>query len=394
MPGSSLEYLFNSYIKNNYTPEQAQELMSSLAKAENKEAVKKLIDAVIENTRPEKQMTNEAAASILQNILSSEKGKVAQIKKRNIGFRYWRRAAAVIILFLGGASAYLIFNKKEVKKVQAVVSTKKDAHIRPGGNRAILTMSDGRTIILDSIQNGTVIQKGGVKISKQGGLLIYKVPTFTEQERNGTYNTLSTPRGGQYQVILPDGSKVWLNAASSLHFPTVFSGSRRSVELIGEAYFEVAKNKAMPFTVKVGAMQVSVLGTHFNINAYPDEDNIKTSLLEGSVKITKGKTSGTLRAGQQARMGNEKDRLEITKPNMNEVMAWKNGLFQFEGADIITIMRQIGRWYNVEIAYAGKIPMRQFQGKISRNVPLQYVLRILELNNVKFTVVGNQIIVE
>ncbi len=394
MPGSSLEYLFNSYIKNNYTPEQAQELMSSLAKAENKEAVKKLIDAVIENTRPEKQMTNEAAASILQNILSSEKGKVAQIKKRNIGFRYWRRAAAVIILFLGGALAYMIFNKKEVKKVQAVVSTKKDAHIRPGGNRAMLTMSDGRTIILDSIQNGTVIQKGGVKISKQGGLLIYKVPTLTEQEGHGTYNTLSTPRGGQYQVILPDGSKVWLNAASSLHFPTVFSGSRRSVELIGEAYFEVAKNKALPFTVKVGDMQVSVLGTHFNINAYPDEDNIKTSLLEGSVKITKGNSSGTLRPGQQARMSNKEGMLKITNPNMNEVMAWKNGLFQFEGADIITIMRQIGRWYNVEIAYAGKIPMRQFEGKISRDVPLPYVLRILELNNVKFTVVGNQIIVQ
>jgi transmembrane sensor len=243
------------------------------------------------------------------------------------------------------------------------------------------------------MQNGTLLQKGATKITKQGGLLIYNDSGSTNQDAPIVYNTLSTPRGGQYQVVLSDGSKVWLNAASSLHFPTSFTGNQRVVELTGEAYFEVTKNKKKPFFVKVGDMQVKVLGTHFNINAYSDESSIKTSLLEGSVKIAKGKVTGLLNPGEQAVLDNQNDKVEIKKVNMDEVMAWKNGIFQFDGADLTTIMRDISRWYNVEIVYDGEEPMRRFEGKISRTAQLSDVLKILALSNVKFIVVGNKIIV-
>jgi ferric-dicitrate binding protein FerR (iron transport regulator) len=195
-------------------------------------------------------------------------------------------------------------------------------------------------------------------------------------------------------MVLPDGSKVWLNAESSLRFPTAFTGNQREVTLTGEAYFEVAKNKEKPFRVEVDGMSINVLGTHFNVNAYLDENNIRTSLLEGSVKIIKGNLSELLKPGYQAVLNKKQDKIRITDADMDGVMAWKNGLFQFDGADINTIMHEIGRWYNVEIVYSGKVPARTFEGKISRNAELSEVLRILELSKVKFSVVGRKIIVQ
>jgi ferric-dicitrate binding protein FerR (iron transport regulator) len=243
------------------------------------------------------------------------------------------------------------------------------------------------------MQNGT-IQHGSAKINKQGGLLIYNALASYKSGKKVLYNTLSTPRGGQYQVVLPDGSKVWLNAESSLHFPTAFTGNQREVTLTGEAYFEVAKYMEKPFRVKVDGMSINVLGTHFNVNAYSDENTIKTSLLEGSVKIIKGNLSELLKPGYQAVLNKKQDKIRITDADMDGVMAWKNGLFQFDGADINNIMHEIGRWYNVEIVYSGKVPTRTFEGKISRDAELSEVLRILELSKVKFSVVGRKIIVQ
>lgn len=394
MPESRLEYLFNCYVQNTYTVQEEEELMILLTKTENQIVVQKLIDRVIENTGPEMQMTEQVAASILHNILEKDKEVNIPMINRNTVLSFWMRVAATLILFAAGASVYWILYKKNDSTAKMVAVNEKHTSIKPGGNKAVLTTSDGSTIILDSIQNGTVLQKGGTKISKQGGLLIYNISASIKPDVPIGYNTLTTPRGGQYQIVLADGSKVWLNAASSLHFPTAFSGNQRVVELTGEAYFEVAKNKEKPFLVKVGDIQVKVLGTHFNINAYPDENAIKTSLLEGCVKITKGNATGFLKPGEQALLNNKENKVEITNANMDEVMAWKNGLFQFEGADITSIMREIGRWYNVDIVYADKVPMRRFEGKISRNAQLSEVLRILELSNVKFEVVGNKIIVQ
>ena len=391
MTVSRLEYLFNGYVHNNYTEQEQEELMALIAQPENEAAVQTLIEQVIENTGAEMQMPDQVAASILQNILQKEKGLVVPLKSKKVHFRMWMRVAAAVVFF--AIASYWFIDKKDNEKAKVIALAEKQSPILPGGNHAVLTMSDGSTILLDSMQNGT-LQQGNAKVNKQGSLLIYDTHASSIANAPVVYNTLSTPRGGQYQVVLPDGSKVWLNAASSLLFPTAFTGSQRKVELTGEAYFEVAKNKDKPFLVKVGDMQVKVLGTHFNINAYSDENTIRTSLLEGSVKIIKDNKSKLLKPGNQAVLNKKQNEIDITDIDMNGVMAWKNGLFQFEGDNITTIMREIGRWYNVEIVYSGKVPARTFEGKISRNAELSEVLRILELSKVKFSVVGRKIILQ
>ena len=391
MTVSRLEYLFNGYVHNNYTEQEQEELMALIAQPENEAAVQTLIEQVIENTGAEMQMPDQVAASILQNILQKEKGLVVPLKSKKVHFRMWMRVAAAVVFF--AIASYWFIDKKDNEKAKVIALAEKQSPILPGGNHAVLTMSDGSTILLDSMQNGT-LQQGNAKVNKQGSLLIYDTHASSIANAPVVYNTLSTPRGGQYQVVLPDGSKVWLNAASSLLFPTAFTGSQRKVELTGEAYFEVAKNKDKPFLVKVGDMQVKVLGTHFNINAYSDENTIRTSLLEGSVKIIKDNKSKLLKPGNQAVLNKKQNEIDITDIDMNGVMAWKNGLFQFEGDNITTIMREIGRWYNVEIVYSGKVSTRTFEGKISRDAELSEVLRILELSKVKFSVVGRKIILQ
>jgi hypothetical protein len=387
MPASRLEYLFKCYVQRNCSVEEEEELMVLLCQTGNEPAVQSLINTLIETTGSEMQMSEQAAVSILQNILQSDKTLKTYAKNKKIDFIPWIRAAAVAILFIAGAS-YLVFSKKNNQKDGNEKHAKKYSPILPGGDKALLTLSDGSTVILDSMQNG-VLQNGGTKINMQGGSLIYAATPVAGEAV--VYNTLSTPRGGQYQVILPDGSKVWLNAASSLHYPTAFAGSQRDVELIGEAYFEVAKDKSKPFRVKVGDMQVNVLGTHFNVSAYQDEKDIKTSLLEGSVKITRGKEKGMLEPGQQAVMNMGEDKIEIVNADMGEVMAWKNGYFQFNNASLQNVLRQISRWYDVDIVYEGNNRPRKFVGEMQRDLNLSEMLKILETNQVQFKIVGKEL---
>jgi len=398
MSESRLEYLFKCYINNKYSGPEEEELMVLLSNPENEEQVQILMDRFMENTRHEIQMSDQAAVSILNNILKKGKRFVIQKKNSKTVYTFWLGLAASVLVILGGA--YFISDKKEYaiakedSSSSVGLTTEKSAKILPGGHHAVLTTSDGKAIILDSMPNGLLTQQGNTDVKKLGGLLEYKAPASFIRDTVISYNTVSTPRGGQYQIVLSDGSKVWLNAASSIRFPTAFSGSLREVELTGEAYFEVAKNKEKPFQVKVRDMKIAVLGTHFNVKAYEDEAETKTSLLEGSVKIIQGKEAGLLKAGQQAVINFKDDKVKIATADMVEVIAWKNGLFRFEGANIETIMREIGRWYDVEIVYAGKVPMRRFEGKINRNAGLSEVLRILELSNVKFSIAGKKIIVQ
>lgn len=394
MPASRLEYLFNCYVQHNCSEKEEEELMNLLSRSENEAKVKKLLDELIENKELEASMPDETAASILQNIFEKDKAQVVTIEKKGSVFTLWMRvAAAVVILFISGTACWVLFKNKDKTTAPVALSSAKPSPVLPGGNHAILTLADGTRIVLDSIQNGN-IKGGNANINKKGPLLVYDGSSGFETNAPVTYNTLATPRGGQYQLVLPDGSKVWLNASSSIHFPTAFTGNQRNVELTGEAYFEVAKNKEKPFHVNVKGMQVEVLGTHFNVNAYGDEGNIKTSLLEGSVKIKSGQASGLLKPGEQAILGGNVNKIEIKKADMSEVMAWKNGLFQFDDAGITTIMQEISRWYDVEIVYQGEIPVRRFEGKISRDAQLSDVLKILELSDVKFKVEGRTIVVE
>lgn len=266
--------------------------------------------------------------------------------------------------------------------------------VLPGGNKAVLTLANGDQVILDTAGNGTIAQQGNVQVLQvQQGQLSFN--GSGDEGLPGGMNTISTPKGGQYQVILTDGTKVWLNAASSLKFPTVFSGAKREVQLEGEAYFEVAGNAHKPFKVNVkDDMAIQVLGTHFNVMAYKDEQNIETTLLEGSVRVEHGLDKLLLKPGQQAQLpGDGKLRLSPLV-DVENVVAWKNGYFQFERSDIPSILRQISRWYNVEIQYEGNIDFKkEFGGKLSRNSSIEEVLKALELSGVHFKLEGAKIVV-
>lgn len=304
---------------------------------------------------------------------------------------WWPRiaAAASIILCLG--TAYYFYQKTDVTPS---VSYAKN-NILPGGNKAYLTLADGKRITLTNAKNGTLAQQPGVNITKTSdGELIYSINDLKpEIEGAKNYNTIETPVGGQYQVVLPDGTKVWLNAASSLKFPSTFARLvNRKVELRGEAYFEVAKNKQQPFIVKTAEQEVEVLGTHFNINTYKNEQGVKTTLLEGSVKIHNGVESKILKPGEQSTLTNQ--RFMVKTIDVEEAIAWKKGYFYFNNENIESIMRKLSRWYNVEVQYEGKIPNEGFYGTVSQTKNISQVLSILEkTKGVHFRIEGRRITV-
>lgn len=372
---------------------EKDELMRLLDEPEHEAAFRSLIQKVIVNSDTKTELAGRTADLILANILGSDKALIAPFKKRNRFFDTRMRVAAAILIIIMAGATYWFFQKEPHTNNGTIVSQDLSP-ILPGTDKALLTMADGKTVVLDSIQTGALAQPENANIQNKEGVLIYNPTAFSTGRTRTEFNTLTTPRGGQYRVVLSDGSQVWLNAASSLRFPIAFTGNTREVELTGEAYFEVAKNRKKSFRVRVKDMQVDVVGTHFNINAYSEEEAIKTSLLEGSVQVTKGFRSHRLQPGEQSILNWEDDTINITTADMDAVVAWKNGLFEFQGADIAAIMRQIARWYDVEIISTAKIHSRRFEGKISRNAQLSDVLQILELSNIKFRIEGKKIIMQ
>lgn len=297
----------------------------------------------------------------------------------------WAAAAAVLCLLVAG---YYWYNPPQNDAVLADVTH----DVPPGSNKATLTLGDGSVISLDDVSSGTLGHQGNTAvIKKDSGLLAYH--SDITDKSIVQYNTLTTPRGGQYRVVLPDGSEVWLNASSSLYYPTTFKGKEREVVLKGEAYFEIAKVNGQPFRLKVDDMSILVLGTHFNVNAYPDEKKISTTLLEGAVKLEKGSQAVTIKPGQEGSIDRDGGDFSISTANTELATAWKKGLFYFEHADIATITRQIARWYDVDIVFQGKMPTRRFMGVMSRNASLSVVLKILEGTDVHFRQEGRKLIV-
>lgn len=391
MPNSRLEFLFNAFIEQNCSIEEEKELMQLIADSNNENELIELLDELITNVSEEARVNQRSSTLILRRIIENSKKANGVPHKFS---SYSRAAAAVVILIISGLSYWFIIKPNSFKQIHNSHTSKEISKIVPGGKHAILTMGDGSQIVLDSLQNEN-IQGANVRISKKGGVLVYDVSNTSKSHgASDVYNTLVTPAGGEYKVVLSDGTTVWLNASSSLHFPTAFTGKERNVDLTGEAYFEVAKNKKKPFIVNVRGIHVEVLGTHFNVNGYDDECFVKTSLLEGSVKIRKGNISAFLKPGQQGVVGQNSRKVKIKIADMNQVIAWKEGLFQFDGANTKEIMRQIARWYDVKVEYDGKIPNRRFEGKISRNAQLSDVLKILEFSNIKFSIEGKKIIVK
>jgi len=340
---------------------------------------------------------------ILQNIQQRKQAKII----RRPG--YWRVAAAVAIVLLMVAGIWTWYSKHTSTPQPLAGKSNLMNDRAPGGYRAQLTLANGSVILLDSSHNGNLTREGNTEIKKQEGRLIYDtLSASSHTDHILAFNTLTTPRGGQYQLILPDGSKVWLNAVSSLRYPTAFTGTKRRVQLTGEAPFEIRSitrngGGKLPFIVEVdpssGAgtpgMEVEVLGTEFNVNAYTDEAMIRTTLLQGSVKIRKGDKTGLLRPGQQAGVTAHGEIKIIGDADLEAAVAWKNGYFKFDDAGIAEIMRQAARWYDMEVQYDKSIKDEHFSGTLPRSEYLSSLLKILELTKtVKFTIEGRKIMAE
>lgn len=299
-----------------------------------------------------------------------------------LGKLWIRIAVAASLILVAGAG--LFYYTSEPDFMGSHISGKND--IAAGTNQAILTLGNGQRITLKDAKNGALANESNTIIKKTAkGELVYE---GSEKSMAAVYNTIATPRGGQYTLKLSEGTKVILNAASTLRYPTQFTGKDRIVELVGEGYFEVSHDKTKPFKVISRGQTVEVLGTHFNINSYADEPNTKTTLLEGSVNVN----GHRLRPNQQAILTGQ-NQVSIVAVDVNEAVAWKDGLFRFDHTDLKTLMRQIARWYDVEVVYEGTVKNEQFFGKIERSYTLSEVLKLLELNKVHVKLDGKRIIV-
>ena len=391
--------LFKKYLENKCSPDELKLLLKEFDIEDNEELLRGLIIHELENEQEISSFTAEELENTLTGTFNAIKAKldsekinvvapVVPLMKRN-----WFRLAAAAVFVLAVIGVYLLVNQHPVE-LPVANNQHQTNDILPGGNKAVLTLSNRSDINLENVSNGTIVTEGSTKISKLNeGQLVYNI--LEEKPTQVLYNSVTTPRGGQYQLLLSDGSKVWLNSASSIRFPVSFAGDTRRVEISGEAYFEVAKDPSMPFKVDVhGKNEIEVLGTHFNINSYADEGSITTSLLEGSVKVTSLKTgeSKLIIPGQQAHVKTD-GQITINKADPDKVMAWKNGYFNVDGADTKTVMQFISRWYDVDVVYEGAIPQREFGGEIEKNLKLSQVLTILEKNDVHFKLDGKKLVV-
>lgn len=307
-------------------------------------------------------------------------------------FSMWRIvAAAAIIILVTSFGLYFYLNNGWINTNRSVSPDITRTVIKPGGNKAVLTLSNGKQIDLNDVENGQVAQTGGVRIRKTDeGQIFYQ--EATDKKYPGEKNTITTPKGGQYQIILSDGTHVWLNAASSLKYPTLFVGKERIVELTGEAYFEVSPNKKMPFLVISNRQKVKVLGTHFNIKAYSEDGLIKTTLLEGSVAVSskQSKDATLLRPGEEAVFDGKT--MLVRSTDVKEAVAWKNGYFLFKDEDIYSIMNQVSRWYDVEVIYTSKFENKRFGGYVSRAKKITDLLDIMEgTKGISFKIEGRRI---
>ncbi len=423
MKNSSTRFrqLFKSYTEGRITKDELREFWT-LLEATEQHGLSDELRSLWEEARAAQFSLEDATWDHKMNRLIYETNtwlsetSSRQNRRRTSFFSSWAKVAAAILIFAIAGSLFWLIREKQLPELAGTLKNHVHHDISPGGNKAILTLADGSNILLDSVQNGKLAQQGNTKIIKlDNGELLYSDSISLTQDINSNppnplkkgefrpnnyrdqTNTLRTPRGGQYQLRLPDGTGVWLNAASSIIFPPAFTGKERRVKITGEAYFEVAKNDAMPFIVNVNKKaEIKVLGTHFNINAYDDEAIIKTTLLEGSVQVSSSLSPSlpqSLIPGQRAIIDTQ-GKLSVTKADTTKTLAWKHGLFKFDSEDIGSIMKKIARWYDVEIVYEGGKPDIRLSGIISRNVNASNVLKMFELSGVEFTIEGRKVIIK
>lgn len=393
-------YLFSKYYDRTASQKEINELFDILKSSSDQELTKLMRDEWENFQDIEDPLFDfDKSADMLDKILASGKEKnnfheeapVVKSRIRTLMYLSISAAAAIIILNIIGID---FWTKKITSSPVQIVTAKATQNISTGVNKAVLTLSDGQRIILDSINNGIIEKNENFEINKteNGQLVFHAFDRNYKNARNGDFNILSTPRGGEYRITLPDGSKVWLNAASTIKFPGVFKRNIREVELDGEAYFEIAKKSAMPFMVRSGSTEIEVLGTHFNVKAYSNQKVMKTTLVEGSVKIKEGKSSLLLKPGQQARLAGGNMTI-LNNVDIEEQVAWKNGLFVFKDATVEEVMNQVASWYDLNVTYEGKIPEKYLTGKVSRSVNASEFMNLLNYAGVKFKITGKNIVI-
>ncbi|MDM8177845.1 MULTISPECIES: FecR family protein [Olivibacter] len=367
--------------------ERIKELLHKYKKGLCTDAEKAWIESLYE------ALANPPSSDLTDEMIQADLAEVYQripALSKNKSFTLWPRIVAAAIFLLFVSIGFYFFKEKDPSQplVQIVDKSKINPNdFAPGTNKALLTLADGSQIALDNAPDQKILDKGGIKITKnEDGLITYQINPGVRESKS---NTLSTPKGGQYQVILSDGTKVWLNAASSLRYPTVFTGNERKVILNGEAYFEVAKNEKQPFKVVTDRQELLVLGTHFNINSYEDEPDVKTTLLEGSVKVSAFQTKQTilLKPGEQAAL-KRSGKLKVAQINAENAIAWKSGLFQFQGSGIQEALRQMARWYDITIEFEGAVPDIQLWGEVHRKANALEALEILSYFDLKYKILA------
>lgn len=403
------EQLFEKFLQDDLSPDELKIFLATVKQQNNAATIRELLTKKLESTLRQAQgdkSVQDMDAKFQQMLQKAEwiksnedTNKVIELSPKTKFFSIRRIAAAASIIVILGVGVYFIFLNKTGKQTEIVKTDLPNDLIAPETNRAMITLANGQKVFLDSVSNGQLAMQGNVKLVKlANGQIAYEIVSgelLTEMK----YNTLENPRGSKViDMTLADGSRVWLNAGSSVTYPVRFINNERKVSITGEAYFEVAHSTTMPFKVSKSDMEVTVLGTHFNVNAYDDEADIKVTLLEGSVNVKSESSVLKLKPGQQAIVisasSGSREKLTINNDvDLEEVMAWKNGYFKFEDVDIKSLMREIARWYDVEIEYQGNIPNRTFKGEIDRDVPASEVLKILEYAGIHFRIEGKKIVV-
>jgi transmembrane sensor len=389
MPELSIAALIERLLDGSITPAEKQQLAQWLLDDSNEEQLHSIMERAWSDFQPGQTLPAGKADQILESILQPS---IHRIEPRKKSLTLYRLAAAAVLIFaiLTGAGIYLVHKQSAPSPIAA--TTGKDV-APPSATKAVLTLSDGSRIDLDSAGKGNIATQYTTSVIKQDdGTITYDPGDQTTPET--VYNTLTVPRGSRIaQLTLSDGTKVWLNAGSSLRYPVAFTGPDRKVEITGETYFEVAQDKLHPFVVTKGDNEIKVLGTHFNVNAYDEEGPMKVTLLEGSVRITSASGNSLLRPGEMAVMDQGKNIDILNNADLDRIMAWKNGYFNFSNADIRTVMRELSRWYGLELVF-NNVTNERFHIEINRDIPLSKVLRILEMTDkIHFTISGNKVTV-
>lgn len=412
MSKERINYLFSRYFGEGCTLEERHELIGLLRieDASAEEEIKNAMELAWADLREKKVFSRFQRDKMIESILEESPSRRVTGRVHFLKTIWFRYAAAVLLI--AGAAAYFGLLNSTQKSIPSTATPASISDIAPGGNKALLTLADGRVITLDTAENGSLAQQGMIDIIKlSDGRLAYKGgpegvlgEKTAGQGNSNMLNTITTPRRGQYQIVLSDGSKVWLNAESSISFPPVFAGKERVVTVTGEVYIEVAPDSRKPFFALARQARVEVLGTSFNMNAYPDETVIRTTLIEGSISVSvpsgdkNGAQTVRLKPGWEAVISNDagsgKNDIKAQACDAGQAVAWKEGIFDFKNVPLTTAMGQIARWYDVEIVYPPTMPAIEIWGKVQRNLTLQQLIKVLKGMEIQCVLDGRKLILQ